>query len=66
MTNNRTLSKAQILFILLSHELLSKLNVTHQFTYFLYLLYQIQFKFERMSRIKQLLQKLSSEQDSLI
>ena len=67
MVTSRILSKAQILLVLWSHELLSKLHVPHQSTYFIgvYSFHQVQFKFkfERISRIHQLLQKLSSEQD---
>ena len=49
--SNRILSKAQILLVLSSHELLSTLHTTHQLTYFKYSFHQIQFKFLRISRI---------------
>ena len=39
------------------------LVVTHQSTYLIYLFHQVEFNLERISRIQQLLQKLSSEQD---
>ena len=61
--SNRITSKAQILLVLHSHDLLSRLHVTHQSTYFIYSFHQVEFKFERISRIQQLLQKLSTEQD---
>ena len=61
--SNKILSKAQILLILKSHELLSTLHVTHESTYLVYLFHQVEFKLERISRIQQLLQKLSTEQD---
>ena len=49
-----------------SNWILSKAqNVTHQSTYFIgvYSFHQVEFKFERISRIQHLLQKLSSKQD---
>ena len=46
--SNRILSKAQILCVLFSHELLSTLHITHQFTYFIYLFCEVEFKFERI------------------
>ena len=61
--SNRILSKAQILLVLWSHELLSTLHVTHQFTYLIYLFHQVESKFERISRIQQIYQKLSRKQD---
>ena len=60
---NRILSKAQILWVLSSHELLSTLHVTHQSTYFIYSFHQVEFKFERILTIHQL--KLSTIQDSI-
>ena len=59
--SNRILSKAQILLVLKSHKLLSTLHVTHQSAYFKYSFHQVELKFERISRIHQLLKKLSSE-----
>ena len=53
--SNRILSKAQILWVLYSHELLSTFHVTDQSAYFVYLFYQAQYKFERISGIQQLL-----------
>ena len=50
---NRILSKAQILLVLQSQEWLSTLYVTHQSTYFIYSFHQVEFKFERISRIHQ-------------
>ena len=57
---NRILSKPQIHLVLLSHELLSTLHVTHQSTYFIYLFHQVESKFERILRIQQIFQKLST------
>ena len=45
------------------NELLSTLHVTHQSTYFIYLFHRVDFKFERISRIQQIHQKLSRKQD---
>ena len=45
------------------HQFLSTVHDTHQFTYFIYLFYQDESRFERISRIQQLFQKLSRKQD---
>ena len=60
--SDRTLSKALILLVLQSHELLFTLHITHQSTSFIYLFYQDESKFERISSIQQVFQKLSRKQ----
>ena len=60
---NKILSKAQILLVLLSHELLAMLHVTHQFTYFIYSSSQDKLKNSRIKKIQQVLAKLSNQQN---
>ena len=56
------LSKAQILWSCSHMNCCQHYHVTHQSTYFIYLFHQVQFKCERISRIQQLLKKLSTGQ----
>ena len=49
--------------VLYTHELLSTLHITHQSAYFKYSFHKLKFEFERISRIQQLLQMLSSQQN---
>ena len=46
--SNRILSKAKILCVLYSHELLSTKYTTHQFTYFIYYSLQNKFKIQEL------------------
>ena len=60
---NRILSRAQVLLVLQSHELLSTLHVTHQLTYFIYSSSQDKLKNPRIKEIQQVLEKLSNKQN---
>ena len=51
------------IFVLLSHELLSTKYTTHQFTYFIYYLFQDKFKNPKDMKIQQVHQKLSTNHD---
>ena len=64
--SSRILSRAQILLVLLSHELLSTLHVTYQSTYFIYSFNQIESKVERISIIQQLHQSYQENKIELL
>ena len=47
---------------MLSHELMSKKYTTHQFTYFIYDLFQDKFKNPKIMKIQEIHQKLQAKQ----
>ena len=57
--SNSISSKAKILCVLKSHELLSATYITHQFTYFIYYSHQDTLKNSRITRNDQVYQMLS-------
>ena len=56
--------KVKIHCVLLSHELLSKQFTTHQFTYFIYYLFQDNFKNAKIMKIQEVHQEIQAKQDS--
>ena len=52
------LSKSQILCVLLSHELLYTKHTTHQFTFFIYYLFQDKFKNPKIMKMQQVHQEI--------
>ena len=58
--------KVKIHCILLLHELLSTKYTTHQFTYYIYYLFQDNFKNAKMMKIQQVHQKIHAKQFILL